>query len=84
MKRILLIAACGLLTLAQAVAQPGGGMFFGRRIERDAALVAEYSEFMAEKYKLNEDQAAKVRDLILMPHTWARFHTPFPVPSGTK
>lgn len=63
MKKVLLIAACLLLTCATSIAQPGGGMFFGRRIERDAALVAEYSEFMAEKYKLNEDQAAKVRDL---------------------
>lgn len=63
MKRILLLIACGLLTLTQAVAQPGGGMFLGRQIERDSALVAEYSEFMVEKYKLNEQQAGKVRDL---------------------
>ena len=63
MKRILLLIACGLLTLAQALAQPGGGMFWGRQIERDSALVAEYSEFMVEKYKLNEQQAGRVRKL---------------------
>lgn len=63
MKRFLLIAACVLLTIVQASAQPGIGMSWGRQIERDSALVAEYSEFMVEKYKLNEEQAGKIREL---------------------
>ena len=41
----------------------GGFMRMGQQAEMNADLVAEYSDFMVQKYKLNEDQAAKVRDL---------------------
>lgn len=64
MKRVLLFAALALLTAIPAAAQPPfGGMGFGRQIERDPALVAEYSEFMVTKYKLSEEQASAVREL---------------------
>lgn len=44
-------------------AMMGGFMRMGQQAETNADLVAEYSDFMVQKYKLNEDQAAKVRDL---------------------